>query len=188
MTKFAALASSMVLAISAPASASTFIGDTFAGSYQFPVEGRTTVNGGLSVVAPSAEFTFLTGRINPTARIFASSILITFAGNGRYVVSDFNGIYLENLSRSIIAELTLGPGTTVDGFDQSRISFTENTIGFNFQGLRFRAGDQISANVEFVGSAVPEPSSWMVMILGLGAVGCAMRSTKRKRKAAFLFG
>lgn len=162
MTRFAVLASSVAMAISASASASTFIGDTFAGSYQFPIEGRTTVNGGLSVVAPSAEFTFLTGRINPTARIFASSILITFAGDGRYVVSDFNGIYLENLSRSIIADLTLSPNTTVAGFDQSRISFTQNTIGFNFQGLRFRAGDQISADVEFIGSAVPEPSSWMV--------------------------
>lgn len=41
-----------------------------------------------------------------------------------------------------------------------------------------RAGsgiDPVALNISFLGSAVPEPGTWMLMILGLGAVGFAMR-------------
>jgi hypothetical protein len=184
MKKFAGMAALTVMAVSAPASAGTFIGDTFEGTYRFPNERRITINDGLATVAPFAQFTFPTGRINPTAQIFASSIVITFAGDGRYVVSDFNGIYLRNLSKSIIAGLTLNPASTVAGFDQSRLIFTNNTLQFNFEGLRFRAGDQVSADVLFQGSPVPEPSAWMVMILGFGGIGFALRVANRRRKFA----
>lgn len=42
----------------------------------------------------------------------------------------------------------------------------------NRPGSRF---DPVALNISFLGSAVPEPGTWMLMILGLGAVGFAMR-------------
>lgn len=186
MKIYAALAAAAVMATSVPASAGTFIGDTFEGSYRFPNERRITINSGLGTVDPDAEFTFSTGRINPTAQIFASSVLVTFAGDGRYVVSDFNGIHLRNLSKSLIAGLILNPSSTVAGFDQSRLIFTSNTLQFNFEGLRFRAGDQIRADVLFQGSSVPEPSAWIVMIFGLGAIGLTMRVANKRRRSDFV--
>lgn len=164
-----------------PVSAATFIGDSFEGSYRFPHLHNATVDGGSEVVSPVAQFTFVTGRINPTARISASKVLINFAGRGTYKKAEFNGILLKNLSRSNIGGIVLDPSSTLSGFDQSRLSFTSDSLFFNFEGLSIQASDRISANVAFVTSAVPEPATWAMMLLGFGAVGSAMR---RRQKAA----
>jgi hypothetical protein len=161
-----------------PVSAATFLGDEFEGSYRYPHLENATVNGGQVVVAPSAQFTFVTGNINPTAVISASNVLITFAGDGKYKLADFNGILLKNLSNSNIAGLSLNASSTVPGFDQSRLSFSSDSLFFNFAGLAFRANDQISANVAFAETAVPEPGTWALMLLGLGLIGGAMRSSR----------
>lgn len=50
-----------------------------------------------------------------------------------------------------------------------------NTAGGGSQGVYL---DGISIN-----SAVPEPAAWMLMILGFGLVGAAMRSPRRREKA-----
>gem|GEM_PF-5495364 len=36
-----------------------------------------------------------------------------------------------------------------------------------------------------IGGAVPEPATWAMMILGIGAVGFAMRSAKRRSDGKF---
>lgn len=161
--------------IASPASAATFIGDSFEGSYRFPRLQRATIEGGNAVISPVGQFTFLTGRINPTARISESNVLITFAGDGTYKSAEFNGILLRNLSRSNIAGFLLDPSTTLSGFDQSRLSFTPDSLLFNFEGLSIRAVERVSAKVLFVTTSVPEPTAWTFMILGFGAMGFALR-------------
>lgn len=173
------VAISMVIA--SPAAATTFLGDTFEADYQFPREGRFSINGGTAVVSPTALFTFPTGRINPSVEISATSILISFAGDGRFTTTDFNGILLRNLSRSMISAVMLSSGSTPQ-FQQERLSFTNDSISFNFSGTRFRAGDQIRADVFFMSSPVPEPGAWVMMILGLGALGAAMRRNSRRNR------
>lgn len=163
----------------APVSAATFIGDSFEGSYRFPHLQNATIDGGSEVVSPVAQFTFVTGRINPTAIISASNVLITFAGRGTYNEAEFNGILLKNLSRNNIGGFVLDPSTTISGFDQSRLSFTSDSLSFNFEGLSIQATDRISANVAFVTNAVPEPATWAIMLVGFGAVGFAMRRRKK---------
>lgn len=170
-----------LLVIASPASAATFIGDSFEGSYRFPRLERSTINGGSLTVSPVARFTLETGRINPTATISASNVLITFAGDGRYKVAEFNGILLKNLSRSNIANFILDPSSTLFGFGQSRLSFTSDSLIFNFEGLSIRATDRVSANVVFAASAVPEPETWAMLILGLGMIGSAMRKRRTDR-------
>jgi hypothetical protein len=63
--------------------------------------------------------------------------------------------------------------TTV--FDQYRV----NSVN-PFQSGFVQANSTVAAV-----SAVPEPSTWAMMMLGFGAVGGAMRAAKRKRKLTF---
>ena len=39
------------------------------------------------------------------------------------------------------------------------------------------------SEVRFTGSAVPEPATWAMMILGFGAAGAAMRNNRRRQAA-----
>lgn len=183
MKKILVLVSAAIsMVFASPAAATTFLGDTFEADYQFPREGRFSIDGGTAVVSPTALFTFPTGRINPSVEISATSILISFAGNGRFTRADFNGILLRNLSRSMISAVLLSSASTPQ-FEQDRLSFTSDSISFNFSGTRFRAGDQIRADVFFMSSPVPEPEAWVMMILGLGALGAAMRRNSRRNRS-----
>jgi len=164
--------------MASPASAASFVDDTFEGSYRFPTLDNTTRDGGTQTVDPIAEFTFLTGKINPTATITAANVLVTFEGDGKYKDADFSGILLRNISSSNIASFVLVSSTVV-GFDQSRLSFTSDTLMLNLADLRIRSTDQISADVTFLPTTAPEPATWAMMVLGLGAVGFAMRRRKK---------
>lgn len=184
MKKISMVCGLFAAVLAAPAAAATFIGDNFEGSYRFPHVGKATVQGGSSQVSPVGRFTFMTGRINPTANIFASSVEITFGGSGAYKAAEFNGILLRNLSQSNIAGLIFDASSTLPGFGQDRLSFTSNSLLFNFEGLSIRASDRVTANVLFVASPVPEPAAWSFMIIGVGAVGFTMRRRHNRGKHA----
>lgn len=76
----------------------------------------------------------------------------------------------------------------------STTAWTQQTVGFSGfagQNLIFRAagtGDSLGGYIDntklTLNSAVPEPGTWMLMILGMGAVGFAMR---RRPKTAVRF-
>lgn len=50
-----------------------------------------------------------------------------------------------------------------------------NEFVVNVQNRSGTGIDPVSLNMTFFGSAVPEPGTWMLMILGIGAVGFTMR-------------
>lgn len=68
------------------------------------------------------------------------------------------------------------PGTT-DSNTNRRINFA-GTDGTQFFGIKFSNKDNLGSfefdNVAFT-AAVPEPGTWMTMILGFGVIGSAMR-------------
>ncbi|MEE4207999.1 MAG: PEPxxWA-CTERM sorting domain-containing protein [Parvularcula sp.] len=91
-------------------------------------------------------------------------------------------IRLGNISQAPITFDTLGllqPGTQgwieLDGF-----SFSGSVLDMQlFQD----GGDFVMVSeVEFFGfnSAVPEPATWLMMILGLGFIGASIRTAKRR--------
>lgn len=67
-------------------------------------------------------------------------------------------------------------GVTGGGALASRASIVNGGLVLNLVGVSFTSGQTFDFNV----SAIPEPGTWMLMILGLGAVGFAMR----RRQAA----
>lgn len=54
-----------------------------------------------------------------------------------------------------------------------------NTIIFKVRQRELSGTNNMGLNVSLFASAVPEPGTWMLMILGLGAVGFAMRRRQR---------
>jgi hypothetical protein len=117
-----------------------------------------------------------------------SGIYVDFSGSGftlspsnnvRYGDVDFNGPRLFDIDNNIadFSAVTL-LSSTITGLDQTRISFDSNNIFLNLQGLTFTSGQTASFAVASLASAVPETATWSMMILGMGAVGFAMRRRK----------
>lgn len=162
-------------------SAATLLGDEFEGTSRVPHSQDAMVIASKDAVAPAAQFLFATGKIKPTATKLATSVVINFPGNGKYELSDFDGIQLKNLSRSNIAGFAHDPSSTVSGLDQRRLRFGSDSLFFNFSRLSSQADDQISGNIAVVETAAPKPGTWALMLLGFGLVGRAMRSARTSR-------
>ena len=74
-------------------------------------------------------------------------------------------------------------GTDGQLFDEVRL---QATYGKHFEkyGYDQLVLDSISINPASLGSAVPEPNTWAMMILGFGAVGALMRQSRRRMTPA----
>ncbi len=64
-------------------------------------------------------------------------------------------------------------GNPSDDPDFGRVSFDVGS-GSKIQSVSFYTGDD-SFNIDSIASAAPEPSTWMLMIVGFGIVGFALR-------------
>lgn len=173
MRKYLLCAAAAFAMASSPAVAD-LTGDTVNGTYYFPDSSSVYSNQGNQTVSPLATFTFLTGVPNVTAAVGGSSILLSFDANGGFNGASFNGVKITDLTASNITNVFLDASTSVSGFDASRLSFTSNSVSFNLQGLTIGAQNSVRANLSF-GSEAPEPGTWAMMLLGMGAVGFAMR-------------
>ncbi len=80
------------------------------------------------------------------------------------------------------------PGKTWINFGTSFVaSNTAPTLlELQFRGLGVTAAD-FAVDRVYLTAAVPEPSTWALMLLGFGAVGGAMRMKRRKTNAALSF-
>jgi hypothetical protein len=158
-----------ILACSAASASASFIGDTVNGTYYFPDLSSVFQNDGNQIISPSASFFFPTGTPNVTATVSATSILLTFdAGGGTYTPATFNGVVITDLTNSLITGATLDPSSTLVPFG---ITFTGDSVSLNLQGLSVPSvSDTVLVDVSF-SSAVPEPSTWAMMILGFLGVG-----------------
>lgn len=119
----------------------------------------------------NSHYVWFDPRVNSTvigSVTFANRILAVLTTGNQLTNSD----YLGNPNVTY-----LNPGAR--GLESNdRISFSGNTLNVEF--LRASSpGDYVRV---LTASAVPEPSTWMMLILGFGLIGAALRSEKSRRR------
>lgn len=86
--------------------------------------------------------------------------------------NSFNGVIFTATSPLDIGSVLVDPSTTMAGFDNFRVSYTDNQILLNWQGLSYIDGTTVNINFTSA-SAVPEPGT--LALLGIGFAGLAWR-------------
>ncbi|MBH0179482.1 MAG: PEP-CTERM sorting domain-containing protein [Nitrospira sp.] len=94
-------------------------------------------------------------------------------------LSPFTGVFgwdsTQNATFTLASGASVGPSLITDVFD-SNVPF-QSTFQLIDQNLLFQiTGDPITGNP--VSSSVPEPGTWLMLILGLGAAGLVLRRQK----------
>ena len=163
------------------ACASTLIGDTVTASYLFPSNSSVFGSSNILVQAPFPELTCSAGGPGvcsafaepATFNIQALSITLSEQAGSAYSAGAFNGLEFSNLNFGGGATLTgFTLNTNLAGLTPADVSFTPTSIEFNAQGLSFESGDYfVTLNLITSTSAVPEPSTWAMIILGFAGIG-----------------
>ena len=117
------------------------------------------------------------------------------AANQPGVVNVYSGL---NGTGSILATLTLpatGDGSGLPGCEGTNfcpytafgVTFTGTAFSVDFGGTADQiAFDNITLGSETAGGAVPEPSTWAMMLAGFGMVGLGMRRRNTKTTVRYV--
>jgi hypothetical protein len=141
---------------------------TIHGQYFFPDSSTVDQDLGNKVVNPTAVFDFTAaGGITFT---ISGTRIVTSGFTGTAFGAAFNGPLFTVVSGgSQIIGVTVDEITNVPGFNSSRVQFTSNSVSENVQGLTFPANPNITLDLQFATTAVPEPST-----LTIGATGALL--------------
>lgn len=177
MKRFLIAGSFAALVSASPAQAATLIGDTVtcsqvgAGSTYSCFTNSAVVSGGQEFVVGAAP--------NP-------AIGLNFNGGGLRISNISGGALL--LTQTIVSLADLSKAFTsanllnssIVGFTGSDVSIQGGVLRLNFAGTVWARNS--TANIALAtASAVPEPATWAMMLLGFGAMGAAMRSRRRQK-------
>ena len=172
---FTAAAAAVAL-ISTPANAADFIGSTVNVQYYFPTDASPYPDSGNGnyVVGAGVEVPSLIGEFS--IDVSANNILMNFFRTATFSTGAFNGWVLSDQTNNLsaITGVTINPLSNMGGFSASNLIWSADSISINWQGLSFNESTVLSLDVAF-DSAVPEPGTWAMMLLGFGGVGFAMR-------------
>jgi len=177
--KTLALAAIAATAIAGAASATT-LGDTVNSTYHFPTHTSFYNGGPTFTVAPGVLGTqFVDG--NPIIESYSSSggsetYTFTFNTVSFTCCVAFNGIVLTDLTGA-----NFGAITSVSGVPFGNAVSTGGGLEVSWAGQSFSSGDTVSVTL---GTAVPEPAEWALMILGFAAIGGLARRDRKVAVAA----
>jgi hypothetical protein len=103
--------------------------------------------------------------------------LSTSLTNPTWNVASFNGIIFTSLDSLGLASASVDPGTTMVGFDNSRVSFNDNQILINWNGLSYNTGTTVKVNFTSIPAPGPLP------VLGAAAAFGFSRKLRKRIKA-----
>jgi len=174
----------LAVAAAIPAHATLLDGQTVRVTYEYPVIG--TVFSGASydvLVGPGVEIAaFPTPGDNVTSvDLSDTNILVGYNSNATFLPASFNGFHVFDAFGTIPAftSVSINPASTLVGFDVSRITFDADNIWVNWQNLPFNTETVLSLDLTAEAGAVPEPST--LMLIGLGIPGLVRAARRRSR-------
>jgi hypothetical protein len=174
----AILAMLLVSVAQAPATAN-FTGDSVNVQWLAPTTSSPLMDLGTQTITSAGnDYLFMGGSSTITVTPDAIEIAKNTYGSGTFSEAGFNGFAFQDLTNALIAGVTVDSSTSLSGFDSSRVTFTDDTIWVNLQGLTFVSGSSVMLDVSFA-DAVPEPAYYQLgALLAFGGLG-ALRLRKR---------
>lgn len=169
-----------------------FDGTTFSAYYALPTAGTQYTNASAmpdsfvvgagieSVVSVEGVTTISVDFSDTSLQLQLGTVLI----NAMWNTAPFNGLVFDLQAGGPISftSATIGSGTTMAGFDVSRVGFSSGQITINWNGLAYADGTQVV--IDFA-TPVPEPQTYLLLTAGLGALTLARRrQTSVKPKQA----
>ena len=159
-----------------------FDGRTFGFHYAFPTGGTPYTGASATpntfVIGAGVESVVNVEGVTTISVDFSDSSLGLRLGtvltNPMWNTAPFNGLVFDLQAGGPISftSATIGSGTTMAGFDVSRVGLNEGQITINWHGLAYADGTEVVINFA---TPVPEPQTYLLMIAGLGAIGLARR-------------
>ncbi|MEJ5125825.1 fibronectin type III domain-containing protein [Comamonas sp. MYb21] len=145
-----------LIALSSIANAQ-FTGHTIQARHLFPTQSSYYQNPQTAVVGEGVEFTSF-GDASTNADLSTFSITLGFNQDSIWNQAEFNGPEFYDINGTIpkIYGVTLNQASSMPGFDSSRISFDEDHIWVNWQGLHFNPSMKVILDVRF-DPLKPEP-------------------------------
>jgi hypothetical protein len=150
----------------------SLLGDSFNVKYAIPT--TTSIAFDAGVQKAPAIFDLFSPPLD-TVTISANTITATTLTDGFFVSEPFVGPEIFDLTNSSIMSVTLDPSSTLLGFTQSDITFTNNSVFLNWQGLSKNAGDFVTVDVVTATAAIPEPPALALLATSIAALGLLRR-------------
>ena len=161
----------------APAQSAELIGDKITCS---------SVGGGTFGCTPS-ESTVGAGQEFAVGRVNEPFIGLDFSANGlvirntRALDLSLTIIELRNLT-NIFSSATL-LSSNITNFNASNVSLNQGLLTINFRGTLWDPGSGASIGLTTT-QAIPEPTTWAMLILGFLGIGASMRAARRKQNVS----
>jgi hypothetical protein len=106
----------------------------------------------------------------------ANSLTITHAHDISYLPTSFNGPTF-----SVVSGDPFDPIASVTGIPAGDVFFApDGALAINWSALAFSVGDKITVDFAVPGAAVPEPSTWAMMLVGFAGLAFAGWRARRR--------
>jgi hypothetical protein len=97
---------------------------------------------------------------------------------------DFTSVIFNNGVTDFVVDTTTG-AVEQGGLANIPITFgTQNSLTVNYLS---RGQGSYGGTLTFTPSAIPEPATWGMLLLGFGAMGTVVRRRKQKTRVAYAF-